>query len=191
MLVKVLDENRVKILMEDQDVEFYDLPFEKINDEEPQVRSFLYDLIQKTHEETGVNLKNCRLMVEVIPGVSRSYYILITRMPGDGTEKLEFDKIDRTDSEMYLFKINDGAGVLRFFDYLKNFRPAKSELYYYQHCYYAALAFRPYQTARADFSSFIMQLEEFGGRCRYHSANEATLREWGELLLGPNAVDEL
>ncbi len=189
MLVKVLDENRVKILMEDQDIEFYDLPFERINEEEPQVRSFLYELLEKTRKETGLDLNNCSLMVEVIPGVSRSYYILITRIPSDEKEKISLDKLERTDLEMYLFSIHDGKDVLNFLNYLKSFPPDKCELYYYQKCYYAALLFRPYQTAHPSFTPFIMQLEEFGGRCRYHAMNIGILREWGERIGGSDLLN--
>ncbi len=184
MLVKVLDENRVKILMEDQDIDYYDLPFERINEGEPHVQSFLYGLLEKTRDETGLDLNNCSLMVEVIPGVSRSYYILITRISGEEKDKISFDKMERMDLEMYLFFIQDGKEVLDFLNHLKSFPPEKCELYYYRKGYYVALMYRPYQTARPGFASFIMQSEEFGGRCRYSAMNIGILREWGERIGG-------
>ncbi|MBR4086825.1 MAG: adaptor protein MecA, partial [Clostridia bacterium] len=78
--MKVLDENRVKILIEDQDIELYDLPFEKINYDDRYSRAFIMELLQKTYEETGVNFCECKVMVEVIPGVSNSYYILLSKI---------------------------------------------------------------------------------------------------------------
>ncbi len=191
MLVKVLDENRVKILMEDQDIDFYGLPFEKINYDDPLSRTFIYELIQKTYDETGVNFQDCRVMIEVVPGVSRTYYILLSKMDADGLEKIEFDKADRTDVEVYIFRLNCGADVLNLIDKLERYRPERSELYYYGDCYYFVLSFPSYLTARPEFSLFLMQLEEYGGRCRYHYCNESLLREWGRLLLGPDAYKVL
>lgn len=187
MLVKVLDENRVKILMEDHDVEFYDLPFEKLNYDDPLSRAFIYELIQKTYDQTGVNFQDCRVMIEVVPGVSRTYYILLTKMEQEGREKIEFDKADRTDTEMYIFRIVHGTDVLKFFKNMQKFRPETSELYLYKQCYYVTLSFSPNLITQPEFTQFLSSLEEFGGRCRYHYTNESLLREWGELLLGPDA----
>ncbi len=191
MLVKVLDENRVKILMEDQDIEFYGLPFEKINYDDPLSRAFIYDLIQKTYDQTGVNFQDCRVMIEVVPGVSRTYYILLTKIQREGREKIEFDKADRVDTEVYIFKIDHGSDVLKFFRSMMQFRPDISELYSYKNCYYVTLTFSASLTVKPEFALFLMQLEEYGGRCRYHYINESLLKEWGELLLGPNAWDIL
>ncbi len=191
MLVKVLDENRVKILMEDPDIEFYGLPFEKINYDDPLSRAFLYDLIQKTYDQTGVDFQDCRLMIEVVPGVSRTYYILLSKMETDGREKIEFDKADRTDTEVYIFRFEQAADVLRFFDGLDGFQPNNSELYRYGSFYYVTLSFPSHWTVKPEFSLFLMRLEEFGGRCRYHYANESLLKEWGELLAGPDAYELL
>ena len=187
MLVKVLDENRVKILMEDQDIELYDLPFEKLNYDDPFSRAFIYELIRKTYDQTGVNFQDCRVMIEVVPGVSRTYYILLTKIEQEGEEKFEFDKADRTDREMYIFQIDHGTDVFKFFKNMKPFRPETSALYYYQSHFYALLSFAPPDTATPEFALFLLRLEEFGQRCRYHYMNESLLKEWGELLIGPDA----
>lgn len=191
MLVKVLDENRVKILMEDQDIELYGLPFEKINYDDPLSRAFIYELIQKTYDQTGVNFQDCRVMIEVVPGVSRAYYILLTKIQREGREKIEFDKADRADTEVYIFKLDQGSDVLKFFQSMTQFRPDTSELYSYKNCFYVTLSFSSSLTVKPEFSLFLMRLEEYGGRCRYHYINESLLKEWGELLLGPNAWDIL
>lgn len=191
MLVKVLDENRVKILMEDQDIALYDLPFEKLNYDDPFSRAFIYELIQKTYDQTGVDFQDSRVMIEVVPGVSRTYYILLTRMEQGGREKIEFDKADRTDTEMYIFKVERGADVLKLFRSMRAYRPEKSELYFYKNRYYVALAFPPHVTSQSEFARFLARLEEYGGRCRYHYMNEAVLKEWGELLLAPDAFGTL
>lgn len=191
MLVKALDENRVKILVEDRDIDRYDLPFEKLNYDDPNSRAFICELIEKAYDQTGINFQDCRLMIEVIPGVSRSYYILLTKIMRDGDEKIEFDKADRIESEMYIFKIDQGSEVLRFFQFLTKKPPQKSDLYFYNQSFYIALSFEPYVVEKEDFRWFLHRLEEFGEHCRFQYSNEALLREWGERLLGPDAFGVL
>lgn len=189
MLVKVLDENRVKILMEDQDIAYYDLPFEKLNYDDPISRAFIYDLIQKTYEHTGVDFKNSRVMIEVIPGVSGSYYVLLTRMEQTGKEKIEFDKTECCDREMYIFKLERAYQLSPFFKRFTCQPPEQSRLYFYGNAYYAVVTFSPTVVNGENFRLILLSLEEFGSRCRYHFANEGLLKEWGECILEKNAYD--
>ena len=183
MLVKVLDENRVKILMEDRDIELYNLPFEKLNYDDPFSRSFLYELIQKTFEQTGVNFKDCHVMIEVIPGVSRSYYILLSKMLNEGVGQIEFDKSERIESDEYIFKVQNGYEVLRFSEKLRAFSVLHCDLYVYKELFYFVFAF---STRNEDLiKSALSELEEYGVKCRYHITNEAILHEWGVHLFGP------
>lgn len=191
MLLKVLGENRVKILMEDRDVELYDLPFERLNYDDPLSRAFIYELIQKTYDQTGVNFRNCRLMIEVVPGVSRTYYIILSKIEESDGEKIEFDKTDRTETEMYIFKAEHGEDVLKFFGCMKEFKPITGEVYLYGGNYYITLSFSPGQTAAPKFPLFLLHLEEYAGRCRFHYVNESVLKEWGQLLVGPDAFEVL
>ena len=189
MLVKVLDQNRVKILMEDQDIEFYGLPFEKINYDDPHSRAFIYELIQKTYDQTGVDFQDCRVMIEVIPGFSGAYYILLSKIDCEGQGRIEFDKAERADSEVYVFRLKRGIDVLRFFEFMQEFRPEISELYFYKNDYYVMMTYAAHLTVKEEFLHFLACLEEYGGRCRYQYENEALLKEWGVLLFGPNAFE--
>ena len=190
MLLKVLDENRVKILMEEQDIEHYDLPFEKLNYDDPYSRAFIYDLIQKTYDETGIDLSDSRVMIEVVPGVARAYYILISRIKRDGEEQIEFDKAELPEAEEYVFYLPTGESVVRFFGQLKEFYPQNSELYLYNRKYYALLSYNPQAVTDDRFSSFLGRLDEFGERCNYHFKNAAVLKERGECVIGSDAASE-
>ena len=186
MLLKILDRDRVKILMENDDVDYYDLPYEKLNYEDPASKAFIYDLIQKTYEQTGVDFLDCRLMIEVIPGVSRTYYVLLTRLNGNGSKKVEFDKIEQAELEMYLFRFERGSDVFKFFKNMKRYCPEKSDLFLYGRMYYVALSFSGNMVNDGGFVAFLEQLSEYGERCQFHPINEAILRERGIKLLGPD-----
>lgn len=191
MLLKVLDENRVKILMEDQDIDLYDLPFEKLNYEDRYSRAFIMELLQKTYEETGVNFQDCKVMVEVIPGVSKSYYILLSKIEGSGDRKIEFDKAELSENETYIYCLKTANELIRFLKQMKKLYPIKDELFYYNDKYYIVLDFSSQLIAQNEFAFFLSKMEEYGERCRFKMTNEAVLREWGEKLAGPDALGVL
>lgn len=191
MLLKVLDENRVKILIEDQDIELYDLPFEKINYDDRYSRAFIMELLQKTYEETGMNFCECKVMVEVIPGVSKSYYILLSKIDGPGDMQIEFDKAEATENDAYIFCIETAEKLIRFLKQFNFFYPIKNDVYFYNNSYYVLLNFSPQITSRNEFGSFLSKMEEYGERCKFRIINEAVLKEWGILLAGPNAMEQL
>lgn len=191
MLLKALGENSVKVLMEDQDIERYNLPFEKLNYDDPHSRAFIYELIKKSYEQTGINFQDCRLMVEVIPGFSRAYYILITKLDGEGSEEIEFDKAEVGEPETLTFRLENAMQVYRFFEILEQTPPQKSTLYYYNGSYYTVLEFSVNNTLANDMNLKLKQLEEYGGRCRYCYENEAFLTEKGEYLAGPDVFRQL
>ena len=182
MLLKVLDENRVKILMEEDDIDLFDLPFEKLNYDDPYSRSFILDLFDKTYEQTGVDFKNSRVMIEVVPGVSKTYYILLSKMANEAGEKIEFDKAELSETEHYIFRFGSAEQVLSFLNKIREFFPQKSEVYYYNSYYYMVLYFLPSVILKKDFGDYLRNLDEFGERCRFKIENEGTLAEWGVYL---------
>lgn len=190
MLLKVLDENKVKILIEDQDIEFYDLPFEKINYDDRYSRAFIMELLQKTYDETGLNFFECKVMVEVIPGVSNSYYILLSKMDGHGDKKIEFDKAEPSENDVYIFHLKSAEKLILFLKQCHSLYSIKNEVYFYNNSYYVVLNFTPQMTSKNEFGLFLSKMEEYGERCKFKIINEAILKEWGELLAGPNAMEQ-
>lgn len=191
MRVKVLDSQKVKILIEDQDILEYNLPFEKINYDDQYSKAFICDLIRKTYEQTGINFRDARVMIEVIPGVARSYYVVLTKVQSDGNEQIEFDKTERSEPDVYVFKLDRGGDVFRFFSIVKAACPDTSELYYYDNRFYAVLSFMPHVSNDKAFLELMNLLAEFADRCQYRYVNSGLLAEWGELISAPNAIEQL
>ncbi|MBQ7089743.1 MAG: adaptor protein MecA [Clostridia bacterium] len=189
MLVKVLDEHQVKILVEDYDVLEYNLPFEKLSYDDPCSKSFIYELIRKTYEETGIDFHDCRVMIEVIPGIARSYYVLLSKLESTDGERIEFDKAERSDSDIYIYKLSRGGDVFCFFSALIGFEPQVSELYHFGDSYYIVLVFSPLITRNEAFLQLLDHLDEYGHRCKYRYENMGLLAERGQLLAAPNAYE--
>ena len=178
MLVKALDSNRVKILIEESDVEKYDLPFERINYDDPISKKFIYELIQKAYEVTGMDFKDRHIMIEVIPGVSKTYYVLLTSLSKNGNSYIEFDKAEKSEEDVYIYKALNANSVLRFASLVCNHTLVKKELYWYRDSYYIVLSYLPI----SEPDNLIDLYEEFANRCRFDYINESVLREHGEFL---------
>lgn len=187
MIVKALDKNRVKILMEDRDIEQFGLPFEKLNYEDPYSKAFIFDLMKIAREQTGVDFQESRTMVEVVPGASRSYYILMTKLMGDGENSVEFDKAEQGETTQYIYQFESGENLLRFCTKTKDAAP--SELYYLNGFYYLVLHVLPQRMA--ELGGTMELIEEYGNKCLYDYVNEGILAERGELLMKSNVLQNL
>ena len=188
MLLKILDQDRVKILMEEQDIEQYGLPFEKLNYDDPYSRSFIYELIQKTYDETGIDLSESRVMIEVVPGVERAYFILISRIKEKGEQRIEFDKAELPEMDQYIFVFADAMAVLQFIDWVQSTYPLECVVYYYNQKYYAVLSYGYNTLKEKGFERELRRMEEFGTRCEYQYINSAILKEFGDELLDGNQL---
>ena len=55
MLLKVIDKDKVKVLIEDKDLEEYRVTFENIDSDDASSREFLLMLLNEIYSSTGVN----------------------------------------------------------------------------------------------------------------------------------------
>ena len=193
MLLKVIDENKVKILVEDKDILQYDLPFEKLNYNDKASREFILELIRKTYEQTGVDFMDSKVLIKAIPGAARSYYILFTRLEPGSEQQISFDKAARNDTDVYIFKLfelRDLFTIAGQFEKNSGILASKSRIYFYRGAYYLVLEFASQIVSDTAFETFICTLGEFAERCRWNMLNDSLLSEWGTLIAGDDVIDK-
>lgn len=185
MLLKVIDKDKVKVLIEDKDLEEYSVTFENLDSDDASSREFLLMLLNEIYSSTGVNFLESKVLVEVIPGISNSYYIIITRLSPSSDNAVHIDKTAKADEDMYLFElycpenIFDIAGV---FEKNKDVKISATRMYKYRGKYYFTVDFPPETVSGERFYMIIKRLTEFCTKCKWSIINEALLEEWGELL---------
>ena len=185
MLLKVIDKDKVKVLIEDKDLEEYRVTFENIDSDDASSREFLLMLLNEIYSSTGVNFLDIKVLVEVIPGISNSYYIIITRLLPSSDKAVNIDKTVKADEDMYLFElycpenIFDIAGV---FEKNKDAKFSATRMYKYRNKYYFTVDFPPETVSGENFYLLIKKLTEFCVKCKWSIVNEALLEEWGELI---------
>ena len=177
MLFKVINNDKVKILIEKEDIK----NFEKIcfdNDCEDTKKAIAVLLIG-IYEQTGLNFLNNSVFVESVKGYSDTYYIIITRLKECNKNNSDSEEVD-----MYLFIIENIEDIL---DLSKKFIAKDvslkySRLYRYKNKLYIGLYFTPEEIAKKDFDKLISSIEKDYTRCRWSILNDVILNEWGSLI---------
>lgn len=185
MQLKVIDKNKVKILIEDKDIVDSLLLTDGIDCQQKATREFILKLLNETYVRTGIDFLSSKVLIEVIPGVSGSYYIIITRISQKPEPYVEFDTTVKADEDMYLFELYHPENI---FDISKIARDTPSlaighsKMFKYKEKYYLSVYFPPKTVSDEEFTSLIKSFCEFSSKCRWNLYNECILAEWGELL---------
>lgn len=184
MKIKKLSEDRVKVLVESEDINRYKVPYQRLSMADEESAEFIYELLFLIFEETGVSFLENAVSLEISPACGGNYYITVTRSEEkDGWVLLTRGSPDSED--MYIFalhKLTDLAGLAALFKIHPTLLPSSSALYKYIDTYYVVLEFPPQLTALDDFSVFLLQLSEYMDPCRARTENEGILLERGRLI---------
>lgn len=185
MQLKVIDKDKVKILIERKDIEENLISFESIDSQQKASREFILMLLKETYMRTGLNFLNSKILIEALPGTADSFYVIITRISAPLENSVELDTTLKADEDMYLFKLNNAENIFDIIETAKifeNIEISRSKLYKYKDCFYLAVYFPPKTVAAAEFDKLISGICKFSQKCKWTLYNEPVLFEWGEIL---------
>lgn len=183
MKIKKLSENRVKVLIESQDIARYRVPYHRLNTADEHSAEFIYLLLVKIKEQTGISFLECSVLLEASPACGGNYYITVTG--GPESDGWQLRKEGGESEECRIFsprRLQDLGRAIKIFDRFPFLRPEGSALYKYGGTYYCVLDFSPVQMAHKEFDLLILQLSEFMTPCKGSAENEGVLLERGTLI---------
>ena len=183
MQVKVINNDKVKILIEDKDFDdFIDfkglVEFDRLNEKE-----FMFKILCKTYEQTGLDFLNSKILVDIIPGASTSFYIVVTRIQ---TEKTVGNSPVKADEDMYLFELHYPECIYDIAEILttnKVLKIGSNKMFKYKNKYYFMINFPPETVSSEQFKYLINDLTKYSCKCKWSIMNEGFLMEWGEILI--------
>ncbi len=185
MYFKVIDDNKVKILVEQSDTADIGITFESLDYNDDITRAFILSLLKNAYIHTGMNFLDSKVFIEAVAGSCGSFYIIVTRVCKEGTPSVNLDKTAKADKDMYLFElfspevVYDIVGILNNTDALK---ADSAKLYKYKGKLYLAIDFSPETTDKDEFYILIKNISEYSYKCKWRILNDALLYEWGELI---------
>lgn len=184
MKIKVLSDASVKVLMENEDINAYQMPFSALNQNDAHSLEFICELLFIILEKTGISFLEDDLMIEATGGWGGNYYILVSRSDQSVGIHLKKDG-HQLDNVMFIYMFTnprDFRGLSACFARFSNFVPTDSELFKLGKQYYILLAFDAEQTKNPAFRMLESSLCEYFEKCRRITELEGVLRERGEML---------
>ncbi len=117
MKLQLLDKNRLKVILEKEDLSYYDLTFATIDCKDKHTKEVFYSVIEQAKIQTGFNPKDRRLLIEAYPeedGNILLYFTKIVPEKAESTELVyEFSQIDDILDSFKIFK----KSHIRTFDF--------------------------------------------------------------------------
>ncbi len=183
MRLKVIDENKVKILIENKDFDEYSVPEDVCDYEKSAVREFILKLLNEIYIQTGIDFFNSKVFLEIIPGTSDAFYIVISRISSEN-QPFQLTSV-KADEDMYLFELYHPENIFDVSNLINKQNTLKvgnSKMYRYKNKYYIAVYFPPETVSDAKFYDLIKKITEYSKKCRWNILNEPILDEWGEMI---------
>lgn len=181
MLFKVINKDKVKIIVEKDDLKnFSELENDIINNFSSE---FLAEILIGIYEKTGIDFLSSKIYLETFRGISDSYYIIVSRIIDSGPEcvdRCEYDEVD-----MYIFELNGIETVFDVAEIIKKYKNItcySSRLFEYRKKEYLCLYFRQCDVKLTLFDNLITEIEGVAKRCKWNVINESVLYEWGDII---------
>ena len=184
MQLKVIDKDKVKILIEDKDFEELCVPEDITNCNEINSSEFILKLLDQTYIQTGIDFSDSKVLIEVLPGISSAFYIIITRLESKGTIQKQISL--KADEDMYLFKLHQLENIFDVSDVFKRYTTLKiggSRIYKFKNRYYFSIDFPPETVSDNVFYDLIKDITLYSDKCKWNILNEPILCEHGKLLI--------
>ncbi len=184
MIIKKISEECVKVLIESEDINRYNIPYHKLSSSDEESVEFIYRLLFLIFEETGVSFLESAISVEASPACGGNYFLTLSRK-SEESEGMSLRKEGQIQSDMFIFaleKIEDLWGVKGAMEQYKCFIPERCALYKMAGSYYVILDFPVEQTGHPDFDKFMRRLGEYLQPLRATPESEGYLCERGKLI---------
>lgn len=184
MIIKKISEECVKVLIESEDINRYNIPYHKLSSSDEDSVEFIYRLLFVISEQTGVNLLESAISVEASPACGGNYFLTLSRK-NEESEGMSLRKEGQPQSDMFIFALESAEDLHGVIDVLKQhkcFIPKRCSLYRLTGRYYIIMDFPAEQTEHKDFDKMMRHLGEYLLPLRATPESEGYLCERGELI---------
>ena len=179
MLFKVISSDKIKILIENEDVErFLELENEIMNNVAGEC---VARLLVEIYRNTGISFLGNEIYIETVQGVSLSYYVIITRLLPDMPV---FANKQNNEVDMFIFELEGIEQVFDVSELIDRYPQCvccRADLYEYRQKGYICVYFSNMSDS-VSYDSLIGDLKSMFKCCRWSMFCESMLHEWGCLI---------
>ncbi len=162
MQIKVIGYDKVKVLIETEDILRYHIPLSAWKEGDTECEEFIYILLREIYRQTGISFMHCEILTEIIQGISEAYYIIMTKTADSLSDMQTASKLcSERDQETFLFEVDRLADLLKIASvFWGDGIPCRSKLYRYQGRYYLLISFL-YEVKKENRDFALARVGEF------------------------------
>jgi len=194
MNIEIISQDKLKVDLSLNDLDKYDLDYLSISTESPGTKRMLKDIQFEAGEVSGFSTKNCKLLIEVLPGKADGCVLYLTKMPARESRKrrLRVPGNYNTAASTYILTcgcVEDVIDAINCFTGYPDIPLKKSSLYNLSEKY--LLTFTPVRFGldSGRLSSLLASLSEYGRTEKSTPVKEAVLAEHGSTIKDGRAVE--
>lgn len=200
MKIEKINENKIKVLIDDNEAREWNISFKNIAENTPEVQEMFWKAIRLAEKNVDFSVDGAKLFVEAVPGSEEDGFgMLITRVCNDDElnqaisscsykgklKRSELRPAARKGVRRCIYRFSDFDTVCAAAGEISGFYAGKSALYKCEEMFYLCLA--PENNAVLWDTELI--LSEFGIKVRSCQYMQGRLNEYGEQLIAESAVE--
>ena len=183
MTIEQIDSNRILIALCDDDMKSFSLEFESMTLSDPHVKEMIQRLLKFASNETGISVKNKKMLIEAIPYINGCLFLITLSQK---THKRKIYKIKNPRPTIIEFiEIEDMLRCISIV-YKTKIQYIHSDLYKYGSRYF--LIIKPVRGISHRLEAF---LYEYGEKISGGNLTVSKLREYGKIIAKDTAIEKI
>ena len=203
MKIEKLTENKIRIILNIEDLEINNIDFDSLLNNTPENQTFILSILNQAEKEIGFDTQNCKILIEAISSFDGNFVFTITKTtPALSNNNSFFRKKPQVKRKSFKLEGNSIIYSFKNFDEFCDFCKAlhleflsheslklickNTSLYFYKDTYYLLIS--GINTHYEHLNVFFSVISEFTDRVENFKNFDAKLIEHGKAIFKRNAV---
>ena len=203
MKIEKLTENKIRIILNIEDLETNNIDFESVLNNTPETQSLILSILNQAEKEVGFYVKDSKILIEAIASFDGNFVFTITKTAPSEPTQHSFSR-KKPQAKRKSFKLDSNSIIYSFrnFDEFCEFCKAlhieflsheslklickNTALYFYNNTYYLLIS--GINTDYEHLNVFFSVISEFTDRVDNYKNFDAKLIEHGKTIFKKNAI---
>ena len=203
MKIEKLTENKIRIILNIEDLETNNIDFESVLNNTPEIQTLILSILNQAEKEVGFFVKDCKILIEAIASFDGNFVFTITKTAPNESNIPSFSR-KKPQAKRKSFKVNSNDIIYSFrnFDEFCEFCKAihieflsheslklickNTSLYFYKDTYYLLIS--GINTNYEHLNVFFSVISEFTDRVENYKNFDAKLIEHGKAIFKKHAI---
>ena len=203
MKIEKLTENKIRIVLNIEDLEINNIDFESVLNNTPETQTLILSILNQAEKEIGFYTKDCKILIEALASFDGNFVFTITKTTPSLAATASFSR-PKPQAKRKTFKIDSNNIIYSFqnFDEFCEFCKAlhieflsheslklicrNTSLYFYKNTYYLLIS--GINTNYKHLNLFFSVISEFTDRIENYKNFDAKLIEHGKVIFKKHAI---